>query len=66
MPAIFLLLTQIATMLPSLISKGIDVVDLVSNARKVFDENRPPSDPEWDALEATIAKYQARFRDGSA
>lgn len=66
MPAILALVAQIIALVPTLVSAGIDVADLIANARKVIDENRVPSDPEWDALDAAVTSLQQQFRAASA
>lgn len=65
MPAILSLLLQFVPMIPGLISAGKATVDLYSSVQKVIDENRSPSQPEWDDLEAMIRRDQAVVRDTS-
>lgn len=58
MGAIAALIGQLITLVPSLVSAGIAVKDLLSKARDVLDENKVPGDPEWEQLEAAITQLQ--------
>lgn len=58
---------ELLTSLPSLISAGIDVTDLISNANRSLktmkDEDRGPSDEEWASLNDIIAELRAQRPD---
>ena len=64
LPIVSLLMT-IIPMIPRLIETGQATVDLFNTVQKVIDENRSPSQPEWDQLEAMISQAQAQVRDTS-
>lgn len=65
MPAILMVLTQLVPLLPGLIQAGKVGFDIYDTVQKVIDENRSPTVPEWDALEAQIRTDQAAVRDTS-
>ena len=54
---------QMLGQLPSLIEAGIDVYDLVvktnTSLKAMQDENRDPSDAEWEALNDAIEELRA-------
>jgi hypothetical protein len=54
------LLTTIMAKLPAMIEAGINVFDLIQNVRQVYEENRVPSNAEWDALDAIITAAEQR------
>ncbi len=66
MPAIAYAIQLLGT-LPSLISAGIDVVDLINNAndalKKMQAENRDPTDSEWSDLNDLVEKLRASRPD---
>lgn len=57
------MLTNFIPLIPSLISAGLTTYDAYSKVQKIIDENRKPSEPEWDELEAQIKKDQATLHD---
>lgn len=65
MPAILQLLLTIVPMIPKLIEAGQATFDLYDQVKKVIDENRSPTQQEWDELEKMIADQQAIVRDTS-
>lgn len=65
MSTILTLLLTVVPLIPKWIAAGEATVDLYTKVQKVIDENRKPSEPEWDELEAMIAKDQATVRDKS-
>lgn len=58
---------QAFTVLPDLISAGVDVVALVNKAsddlKKMQEEDRDPTDTEWAALNKTIDDLRAQRPD---
>ncbi len=62
MPTALAFAMQMLGQLPALISAGIDVYDLVvktnDSLKKMQDENRDPTDAEWDALNDAIAELR--------
>ncbi len=53
--------------LPGLISSGIDVIDLINKTsadlKKMQDENRDPTDSEWEALNKIVEDLRTQRPD---
>lgn len=69
MPLAFSFAVQVLSQLPALIAAGIDVVDLIkstnSSLQKMKDENREPTDQEWDDLNSMIESMRNQRPDVS-
>lgn len=65
MPAIVQLLMTIVPLIPRMVEAGQATVDMFNKVQQVIDENRSPTQPEWDQLEAMISQAQAQVRDTS-
>lgn len=61
MGAAIALALEIAGMIPTLISAGQDVWSLFSKVKAVRDENRAPTDAEWQQLDALCNDLDAQF-----
>jgi hypothetical protein len=65
MPTALMYAAQILGMLPSLISAGKNITDLVTTGnaalKSMQDEKRDPTPAEWDALNAQITALRAEL-----
>lgn len=69
MSAIIAVLSLAASYIPQLIQIGMDVAPLISGLRKAVDQigtDVSPTDEEFKALDATVAGYEAEFKDAVA
>lgn len=60
---------QVLNSLPSLIEAGVDVYDIINstneNLKKMMDEDRDPTDEEWETLNELIESLRAQRSDVS-
>jgi len=59
------LLTDFVPLIPELIKTGLATYETYTKVQTIIDENRKPSEPEWDTLEAQIKSDKAALHDTS-
>lgn len=52
---------EVLPLIPKLIDLGVDGYSLFMKAKAVRDENRAPTDAEWQQLDAMVNDLEARF-----
>lgn len=60
------LLIQLCVLLPSAIEAGIDVANAVSTIQGIAARGTPPTDAEWEALDAHVAELRAALNKDPA
>lgn len=65
-PATFELIAEIISLAPQLIATGVNISSLLGKTRTVIDQQAPPDDAAWQALDAQVRDLQVgALRDTS-
>ena len=55
------LVGEVVGILPSLVSLGVDVANLVTKTQAVIDANKGPTEDDWNALDQQVTALRAQF-----